>query len=387
MRQRAIEAPTILPMEGDIMTSTARTLVLFVLPAFLLACSDTDPVEPDSGLGPAPGSRAAVGAGFPLYGLDALTRATPGEVCDSAPYRDFDFWLGEWEVDNPEGTPIGTNSVTRELNGCVVAEHWTDTDGGRGRSINTFDPETGQWHQTWVSANFSGHLRMSGGLQEDGRMVLTGQREAVNQGVTLFDEYRWTPLGDGRVEQVGILRVPAADFEGTFVGLYERRDAISPAPEAPTMGCQPGGLAEQARQLDFWVGDWTVSAKGRVLGTSTVSTDLSGCLLEERFRTPKGYEAVAFAAFDVWEQRWFRTYIDNRGERVELAGVLEGNAMILTGQEAGPGESGAVFQRVRITPIGAGVRQSIQVSRDGGASWGPSVDLLYQPAGSREEDG
>ncbi len=364
------------------MPSTARTLMLAALPAFALACSDADPFEPalhDTG----PESTAQVGAGFPLYGIGGIAAATPLHPCDASAHREFDFWLGAWDVYNPDGDLIGTNSVTSELDGCVVAEHWTNAGGVRGRSINTFDRETGQWHQTWVSANFAGHLRMAGGLDETGRMVLEGQRHAVNLGVTLFDEYRWTPVSDDEVEQFGSLTVPAAGFESTFLGIYERRDAISPAPEAPTTGCQAGGPAEQARQLDFWIGDWVVStAAGKVLGTSTVSTDLSGCLLEERFRTPGGYEAVAFAAFDFYEQEWFRTYIDNRAEQLRWTGAFEAatGTMTFTGNEAGPGSSGEVLQQATIAPDGSGaVRQTLRVSRDGGTSWSAAVVLVYKP--------
>lgn len=368
------------------MKSTVRALVLLAIPAFVVACSDLDPTDPGNRLGPTSESAAALGAGLPLYGLGELARATPGQPCSAEPYRRFDFWLGEWDVFNPDGDQVGTNSVTSELDGCVVAEHWVSASGTAGRSINTFDAETGQWHQTWASANFQGHLRMAGGLQPDGRMVLAGRRDFVRQGVTLFDEYTWTPLGPDRVRQVGTLTVPAAGFEGSFVGIYKRRDEISPAPLAPTTECQAGGPAEQARQLDFWIGVWVVStASGKVLGTSTVSTDLSGCLLEERFRTPEGYEAVAFATFDWWEQRWHRTYIDNRGEQVRLSGGFDGSSVTLTGEESTPGESGSVLQRVTITPTPDGnVRQSIQVSREGGESWIPAVDLFYRPAGSVE---
>lgn len=368
------------------MKSTVRALLLLAVPAFVVACSDLDPTEPGTRLGSPSESAAALDAGFPLYGIGGLAQATAGQPCSTEPYREFDFWLGKWDVFDPDGNQVGTNIVTSELDGCVVAEHWVSAGGSAGRSINTFDAETGQWHQTWASANFRGHLRMAGGLHPDGRMVLAGQRDFVSQGITLFDEYVWTPLGPDRVRQVGTLSVPAAGFEGTFVGIYERRDEISPASLVPSTECQAGGPAEQARQLDFWIGDWVVStASGKVLGTSAVSTDLSGCLLEERFRTPRGYEAVAFATFDWWEQRWYRTYIDNRGEQVRLSGGLEGNTMTLAGEEGTPGKSRTVLQRVTIVPTTEGdVRQSIEVSRDGGESWTPAVDLVYRPAGSME---
>lgn len=363
------------------MRSIVRMLALLAIPALLAGCSDAGPTEPTSQLAPGSGP-AALTAGFPMYGIGALKAATPGSPCSAAAHRDFDFWLGNWDVYDPAGQQVGTNAVTSELDGCVVAEHWTDSDGGRGRSINTYDAETGQWHQTWISAYFSGHTRMAGGLDEDGRMVLNGHRVNINTGFTLYDEYIWTVLSPDRVKQEGFLRVPAVGYEGSFVGIYERRDEITPAPEVPTAGCQPGGATEEARQLDFWLGDWVVTtASGEVLGTSTVSTDLSGCLLEERFETSKGYQAVSFAAFDYWEKQWYRTYIDNRGEQVRLNGTFDGDAVTLTGVEGGPGESGDLLQRATITPTDGGVHQSLDVSRDGGDSWKHAVDLIYRPAG------
>lgn len=363
------------------MRACYRLIVASIALAVLMACGDTEPTAIESpSVAVSESPLMAGGAGFPVYGLGPFLRATPGQVCTGPRYREFDFWLGEWDVFNPEGAPVGFNSITSELDGCVVAEHWVGIGGIPGRSINTFDAETEQWHQTWVSATFNQHLRMAGGLDEQARMVLAGQREAVNGGFTLFNEFTWTQLDPDRVEQVGVLRVPAFDFEGSFVGIYERRASISPTPEAPTTGCQAGGPAEQARQLDFWLGEWTVSApNGLALGSSTVTTDLSGCLVEERFRTPNGYEAVSFAYFDFWEQRWFRTYIDNRGERLELMGALGAGPMVLTGAEPGPGASGSVLVRFTLEPAGADtIRQRVEVSRNGGVTWQAAAELVYE---------
>lgn len=365
------------------MKACHRLIVPSISLAFLVACGDAEPTGTAELAVPASDVALVAGdAGFPVYGLGGFVSAKPGQVCTGPRHSEFDFWLGEWKVFSPEGAPVGFNSITSELDGCVVAEDWVGIGGVPGRSINTFDAETGQWHQTWVSANFSGHLRMSGGLDEDDRMVLTGERQAVNQGFSLLDQYTWTQLASDRVEQVGSLRVPAVGFEGSFVGIYERRPSLSLPlpPESPTTGCQPGGPAEQARQLDFWLGDWTVSAaNGRALGSSTVTTDLSGCLVEERFSTPKGHEAVSFAYFDFYEQRWFRTYIDNRGERLELMGDVGAEPMVLSGEESGPGASGSVLVRVSLDPAGPdSVSQRFEVSRDGGVTWRQSTELVYQ---------
>lgn len=231
------------------MTRIARSLIVAVVLGLASGCADTAPTTvggPEEDARPSASPLVSGGAGLPVYGLGGFTRATPGEPCSGPMHRRFDFWLGEWDVFNPHGNQVGTNVVVSELDGCVVSEHWVGTGGIPGRSINTFDSETGEWHQTWVSAAFSQHLRMAGGVDSEGRMVLAGRRDAVGRGFSLFNEFTWTALGPNRVEQIGILRLPAFDIENSFVGIYERTGQVTPAPAVPAVGCQPGGLESQS---------------------------------------------------------------------------------------------------------------------------------------------
>lgn len=363
-----------------------RRVVGFVLVVGMAAaCSDSPTTAPE-GAGPSPFASAAApagGPGLPVYGLGSFDRAAPSSPCLEPMHRQFDFWLGEWDVFDPAGQQVGTNVIESQLDGCVVAEHWVDAGGVPGRSINTFDAETGQWHQTWVSANHRGHLRLAGGVDDQGRMVLDGRRDS-RFGVTLLNEFVWTVLGPDEVEQVGTIRVPEVDVENTFVGIYRRTGDRSPAPETPTPGCQPGGESETTRELDFWLGSWEVEAEnGQSLGTSRVTTDLSGCLVEERFETPEGYSAVSFAYWDFWEGVWYRTYIDSEGERVELSGASDGPGLLLSGTEAGPGHSGRQLQlRVRLEAEDQDiVRQTWETSRDAGERWKEAVVLVYRRTG------
>src|SRR5262245_43776676 len=123
------------------------TTVPLALLVWNLACSSPSaPATPSLVLadGPAPELRNR----FPLYGIGSEDE--PG--CDSKGFRAFDFWLGKWNVYGPDGQLGGTNSVTREVDGCAVEEHWTDQAGGRGRSINTYDAGSGKWNQLWMDA-------------------------------------------------------------------------------------------------------------------------------------------------------------------------------------------------------------------------------------------
>ena len=52
--------------------------------------------------------------------------------CTAPEYRQFDFWIGDWVVQNPAGQIAGMNSITREYDGCLLVEHWAGTGGGAG---------------------------------------------------------------------------------------------------------------------------------------------------------------------------------------------------------------------------------------------------------------
>ena len=104
--------------------------------------------------------------------------------CNAPEHRQFDFWIGEWDVvPNPETRPAtapppqpgrqpASNVIERAHKGCVVIENWDDKQGGTGQSFNIYDRVRKQWHQTWVDSN--GGLHEYWGGLEGGNMVFTG---------------------------------------------------------------------------------------------------------------------------------------------------------------------------------------------------------------------
>ncbi|MBK9658218.1 MAG: hypothetical protein IPO66_23585 [Rhodanobacteraceae bacterium] len=145
---------------------------------------------------------------------------TPPPACTSEAHRQFDFWLGDWEVDGgTDGkTPVGKSSITRVAKGCAIHENWRSANGGDGHSLNALDPATGQWNQFWVGAD-GVILRLAGGI-EDGAMVLGGTLDLAN-GKPQLQRVTWTPMADGRVSQ----RWETSDDDGkhwttSFLGFY-----------------------------------------------------------------------------------------------------------------------------------------------------------------------
>lgn len=164
----------------------------------------------------------------------------PAAPCTSAqsPYRDFDFWLGEWDVFDPEsGRKLGENSITLREQGCLIVERWRGEQGGTGMSMNFFDPLQQAWRQVWQSP--WGFIDYTGGLDDAGRMVLQGRIHANVRGTASDFRGRWTPNDDGTVLQEFWQRdADGGEWRRWFVGEYRPRDG-SLSSVQPRSG--PGG--------------------------------------------------------------------------------------------------------------------------------------------------
>ena len=89
------------------------------------------------------------------------------------------YWLGHWVARGDEDQPIGRCTVERTEGDHLIVEHWTDRDGRTGRSITYRDPADGRWKQDAFDSD-GAILHLAGTLGDDDRLVLTGQRIAVD---------------------------------------------------------------------------------------------------------------------------------------------------------------------------------------------------------------
>jgi len=159
----------------------------------------------------------AANAEEPASGSPALAAA-----CSSAAYRQFDFWIGDWDVTSA-GQPAGTNSIQPIHGGCALKENWQGSgEGGiSGSSFNIYDQATGKWHQTWVDS--SGTLLLLDGGLVDGSMLLNGQKPARDGSGIVQHRISWTPNPDGSVRQLWEASKDEGDsWTVLFDGLYSR---------------------------------------------------------------------------------------------------------------------------------------------------------------------
>jgi len=145
----------------------------------------------------------------------------PQRPCSGPEHRQFDFWVGDWEVTQPDGTVAGANRIEVILGGCVLQESWRSANGKSvGHSFNLYSRD-GKWHQTWVD-NGGLLLELVGGL-EDGRMVMSQERTGPDSQKALH-EISWTKLETGQVKQHW--RITTDDrqtWKDVFVGIYTRK--------------------------------------------------------------------------------------------------------------------------------------------------------------------
>jgi hypothetical protein len=141
--------------------------------------------------------------------------------CTSSEHRQFDFWVGEWEVFSGDTARAGRNTITSEMGGCALREQWESAGGFTGSSLNIYDAATGRWHQTWVDSSGT-LLLLDGSLEAEGRMVMSGERPGASGG-TVLNRITWTRESADRVRQLWEVRTaPDAAWRAVFDGMYRR---------------------------------------------------------------------------------------------------------------------------------------------------------------------
>jgi tetratricopeptide (TPR) repeat protein len=119
----------------------------------------------------------------------------PHKPCNTPQYRQFDFWVGDWDVETPAAPGrVSRNRISRIHDGCTILEQYESPDGYSGSSLNFYDAPRKVWHQTWID-NQGGALYLEGGL-EGKAMVLRTVTDALR-----VQRITWTPLDGGGLRQ------------------------------------------------------------------------------------------------------------------------------------------------------------------------------------------
>lgn len=114
-------------------------------------------------------SRLCIGLGVIVAASSfASTSVAQSRACADPRARDFDFWIGDWDIRQSFRRQDGTwlelparTSVTAALEGCALVERWTgqvmffwegmtEPEPVSGLSVRAYDPTTAQWYIHWM---------------------------------------------------------------------------------------------------------------------------------------------------------------------------------------------------------------------------------------------
>lgn len=348
------------------------------------------------------GAAIASGAATTTPGGVGPTAAAPtaGPCADSG-HRQFDFWLGDWVVENrqrnpatpedPTLHPTGTAaaSVHSILDGCAIVEHWegylVPDRHVLGFSLRTFDPETGRWRVllNWPGAAAPSFFEIEGSFDRDVASFVF-PRPAGG-----FARYRFLDTSTDRPRWEGAAAEGAdGPWSPFWVMKFTPRDPVSGGephvgPSRATGRCPDPA----ARAFDFLLGDWTGEETtpatpgdddpaARRIEVRTLSI-LEGCALVDHVTIGDGEEErkeFRVRSFVPSEDRWVQyslasgepEFVRHEGdEDGVVAEVADGQAEVA----ADPAAS-AVLERMRWRrEADDRVIRETAVSEDDGATW------------------
>jgi len=136
--------------------------------------------------------------------VHVFSQTTAPAPCAGNPlYRQFDFWLGEWEAYATNGKKGGDSKIELLLDSCIILENWKSTQANySGKSYNTYNAATGKWQQYWVD-NKGGITQYFDGHFENNKMILQTTNEKQSDGSHKIQKMTFYNLGPDKVRQLG----------------------------------------------------------------------------------------------------------------------------------------------------------------------------------------
>ncbi|MFI5154976.1 MAG: tetratricopeptide repeat protein [Chitinophagales bacterium] len=130
--------------------------------------------------------------------------------------REFDFWIGEWDVYQTGTTiQVGRSVIQQSSGGCAILENWTSLQGHNGKSLNYRDPSSGEWEQDWIGSDGAPQRYLHGTYKDS---AMRFQFESISNGGPASGHFVLFNLGPDKVRQFQEL---SADGGKTFQVAYD----------------------------------------------------------------------------------------------------------------------------------------------------------------------
>ncbi len=142
--------------------------------------------------------------------------------CCSPKYKQFDFWIGDWNVYDKSGQQVGENLIQKLEDDCILNERWKGAKGGTGRSYNYYDATDDTWNQLWLD-NKGSNLKLKG-KREGNKMILTSEWLKGTKVALYANRITWIKHKDGSITQLWeIIGKDGNVLSIAFEGIYKRK--------------------------------------------------------------------------------------------------------------------------------------------------------------------
>lgn len=339
-----------------------------------------------------------------LIGL-SLTLPFPSATYAQGPCgpesRQFDFWIGEWDILNRNrpgdesrwyDTGMATDRVYPVAGGCGIVEHWRGDAYGEflvGFSLRSFNPDTRQWDLIllWPSNGQPRFGELRGGFRHARGEFYS--RGIGPQGDTTFTRFTFSDITPETVMwQDGASSDGGKTWSSTWIMEFTRRAPLYQGPllngpSVTSLRC-PG---PEFRDLDFLIGEWRGQSPSNASPDqgeeirAQVTPILEGCAVMERIQAvgqSSAWEIFRVRTFEPSSQMWVEYRLDTRKpvvQRLEATVPAEGQPWVFQtpGETRTDGDA-----RVTMTQETSGAvvwTEERWVADDG--QWRLQPDILY----------
>lgn len=137
----------------------------------------------------------------------------------------------------------------------------------------------------------------------------------------------------------------------------------------------------EARQFDFWLGNWKVyTPDGKLAGENKIIILQDSCVIQENWTSnASGFTGTSYNFYNPGTKKWQQLWLDNQGGNLQLEGHFNDGKMILKTNQLLNREGKMQIDRITWTPNKDGtVRQHWEATTDNGKTWTTVFDGLYK---------
>lgn len=144
---------------------------------------------------------------FFLFATVITIQLAAQKPCTAPAYRQFDFWIGDWDVYGKNGSKAGDSKISLILDSCIILEEWTSAGSNQGlryagKSFNTWNRNSRQWQQTWVD-NTGGTTEYLEGKYDDQKIIFLTKPFTFTKDTMAIRKLTFYNLSNDKVRQLG----------------------------------------------------------------------------------------------------------------------------------------------------------------------------------------